>query len=383
MVTIKTLQELKDDFISALETALNITIPTFGKNFLNALSGVNAGKMFLYYTALGNVQKNVFPDTADLAEFGGTLERFAFVKGITRQPAIAGQYQVAVTGDVGAIIPVNSTWKSNDNSNSPGQLYILDTPVTLIATTQVITLRALDAGLGSQLLVGDFLTATAPIALVGSDAEVTSEVVTPISQESVEDYRDRILQAYQLEPQGGAGADYRIWGSEASGVKQIYPYTGSVVNQVDVYVEATIADSTDSKGSAGASILADVESQIEDPTVDRPARKPINDVPVYISVTPLDVNITINGSSFTATQQANIDAALAEKIDEIRPYVGSIEPLSDQFDKISTNIIVGVILNAVPGSTFGTIDLEVDGSPVTEYQFTLGEIPYLNSVTYA
>lgn len=384
MVTIPTLQELKDKFINALETSLNVTIPTFGKNFLNALSAVSAAKLYLFYTALGNVQKNMFADTADLAVDGGTLERIGVIKGIVRQPAVSGQYTVSVEGEIGSVIPVNTTFKSNDDSNSPSQLYILDNSFTFSSTTGLINLRALDAGLGSQLIINDGLTATAPIALVSSDAIVTAELVTPIEIESIEDFRQRILNAYRLEPQGGAGADYRLWGSEAFGVKEIYPFTTSgVTNEVDVFVEATISDSTDGKGSAGISMLDAVKSSIEDPTADRPARKPLTDIPNYYSVTPLDVNITINSSAYTPAQESLITSALTNRISDIRPFVGSIDILSDKNDLLDINIIISEINNAVSGIPFGAVELEVDGIIYPSFTFEFGNIPYLNSVIYA
>ncbi|MTV47144.1 baseplate J/gp47 family protein, partial [Streptococcus pneumoniae] len=90
----------------------------------------------------------------------------------------------------------------------------------LVNTTDTITLRALEAGLDAKLIVGDKLTSTAPIALVNSIVTVSSEVVEPRAAESIEDYRQAAILAYQLEPQGGAGGDYRIWATDAQGVER-------------------------------------------------------------------------------------------------------------------------------------------------------------------
>jgi hypothetical protein len=57
--------------------------------------------------------------------------------------------------------------------------------------------------------------------------------------------------------------------------------------------------------------------------------------------------------------------------------------LSDKNDILDVNRIISVILSAQPGSVFGEVILNVDGSPVSTYTFEFGEIPYLNSVSYS
>ena len=138
--------------------------------FLRALASVQAAKLKLFYLAAAFLQKNLFADTADSESLGGTLERFGRVK-LNRNPfpAVPGEYDFDVTGSIGATIPAQSTFKSNDSSSNPGYLYVLDNAVTLTATTQTVTLRALVAGLDSALEVADTCTSTAPIALVNVD----------------------------------------------------------------------------------------------------------------------------------------------------------------------------------------------------------------------
>jgi len=385
MINLPTTQQIYNNIIADLEAKYSITIPTIGKSFLRAYASVLAGHLKLSYLLIGNVQKNIFVDTADPESQGGTLERFGFVK-LGRYPfkATQGIYEIQATGEIGAIIPAGTTFKSDDNSLNPGYLFISDSSVTLLNTTYGFPVRALTAGLESQLQVGNTLTVTAPLANIDSSFEVNVEVTEPISAEGIEAYRQKAIQAYRLEPQGGAGADYRLWASDAQGVKQSYPYAaGGNGNQVVLYVEATTADSTDGKGTPSAQILTDVEEAIEDPTVDRPSRKPITDIVNYQGITPLDVAITINGSSFTTAQETLIDNSLEITLSKIRPFVSSIDVLSDRNDIFDTNKVISIILESVLGSSFGAIDLVIDGNAVSTFTFTDGDIPYLNSVTYA
>src|SRR5688500_5678547 len=225
MIIIPTLNQLYTSILNDLETEFGTNIPLFGKNFLRALAAVQAAKLKLYYVALGGVQKNIFVDTADPESSGGTLERFGRIKlGRNPFPAQAGQYEVQVTGSVGATIPASSTFKSNDDSLNPGKLYVLDLAYMLIATTDTITVRALEAGTDSRVEVGDQLTATAPISGVNSLVEVTAESVAPLDAEGTEEYRGKAVEAYQLEPNGGAASDYRIWSFDVPGVARVYPY---------------------------------------------------------------------------------------------------------------------------------------------------------------
>jgi len=386
MINIPTTQEIYTDIISDLEAEFSITIPTVGSSFLRAMAAVQAGKMKLYYLAQGKLQKNIFIDTADPEAIGGTLERFGRVKlGRNPFPATAGSYTVQVTGTIGTIIPQSSTFKSNDDSLHPGILYILDADYTLLATTDSITLRCLTAGLEGQLSIGDELTITAPVALLDDIGEVTAELVEPIAAEDIEDYRRKGLDAYRLEPQGGAGSDYRLWASDAQGVETSYPYAKTgVANEINLFIEATIVDSIDGKGTPTAAILTAVEDAIEDPTVDRPSRKPLGVYDVhYLPIAVREVDIEITGFvGITAPIQTAIFNAIELYLTTVRPFVGSIDTLADQNDTFDVNTIIALILEANPGSQFGAVVMEIDSVPLTTFTFLNGDIPFLDAITY-
>lgn len=384
MIDIPKLDDLYNGIIADIETEYNITIPTYGKSFLRSLATVQAGKLKQYYLGLANVQKNTFADTADSEVNGGTLERFGRVK-LNRNPfpATQGQYTVQVTGTTGAIIPASRTFKSNDDSTNPDKLFVLDSPFTLNGTN-IITLRSLESGVDARLNVGDKLTITSPVALVDSEVTVLTEVTAPVEAETLEDYRRKVVDSYRLDAQGGAGSDYRLWASEVTGVKQSYPFASTNYNEVNLFVEATIPSSTDGKGTPSVTILSDVESSIEDPTIDRPSRKPLPVYAVnYLPVTPLDIDIQIEDyQGSTPSIESLIESAIEDLISEIRPFVSSVDVLSKKNDILNESKIITTILNAVPGSIFTNIYLYVDGNLLTSYEFENGNIPYLNTVVY-
>lgn len=395
MIQIPTIAQLRISIKADLESQYGGTLPAFGKVFLNAVVLVQAAKLKIYYLLLGKVQKNIFVDTADPERQGGTLERFGRVKlGRDPFPPIAGQYVVEVTGTIGAVIAAGTIFKSNDDSVNPGKLFILDTEFELETETDEITVRALQAGVDSQMEAGEFMTATAPILNVETTVEVVSESVEPFAGEDIEEYRLAVIESFRLEPNGGSAGDYRIWASDATGVRKVYPYaTPAEVNQVDLYVEATVADSDDGKGTPSGTpgqsptgLLADVKAVVEfDPdtskTIEDRARKPLTVIVNYLPITPLNVDITItNFQDLTTEKETLIAAALAELVFDIRPFVAAADVVEEKNDILDQNKIANAILNAVPGAIFNSPTLEVDSVIVTTYTFENGDIPHMNSV---
>lgn len=390
MITIPTLSELYEDIIADLEAEYGESIPSFGKVFLVAIAAVQAGKLKLVYLLLGKIQKNIFVDTADPEASGGTLERFGRIKlGRNPRTATAAQYTIQVTGTVGSVIPATTTWKSDDDSANPGILYVLDVQFELETSPDLVNVRALTAGLDGQLSVNDTMSLTGPIAGVNKVATVTAEIVEPRAAEEIEDYRQAALDAYRLEPQGGAAADYRLWAADAQGVRRVYPYAKTnAPGEVNLFIEATRADSTDSKGTPSAALIEDVEEVVDfDPDTSKPlserGRRPLQVVVNYEPVTIKSITIEVdNYTDITAEIQTQNETALDELIDEIRPFVAGADVLSEKNDILDTNKIISTLLSVNPGAVFGTVTLKVDTVPVSTVTFINGDIPFLDSVSY-
>ncbi len=392
MTTIPTIKQLYDSIIAAMEAEFGVSISIVGKSVLRAIAIVNAGQLKIYYLRLAFIQKNIFVDTADSTSKGGTLERFGRVK-LGRNPfqAVAGQYELRVTGTVGAVIDASTVFKSDGSSLNPGKLYILDSAYTLVSSTDFITVRALEPGTDSKLSDLDGLTSTIPIALVDRNVSVNSEVVEPRAAEDLEAYRTAILNSYRLEAQGGAATDFRLWAQDAQGVERVYPYAKSGASaEVNLYVEATVADSTDGKGTPSQSLLDDVEDVIEfnpDATIplNERGRRPLGIFQVhYLPITVKTVDVTITGyQGNTVEITALLLAAITDMINSIRPFVPAADILSDKNDILDNNRIIAVILTQVPGSVFTSVSIDIDSVTVPTYTFSNGDIPYLNSITYA
>ena len=388
MVAIPTLQELYNSVLNDLKQELGITSSIFGKAFLVPLAAVQAAKLKLYYLAIAGVQKNIFVDTADSENRGGTLERFGRVKlGRSPFPATAGVYVLDVTGTASALISASTTFKSNDGNTSAGKLYILDTAYTLTGSGDQITVRALEAGTASDLAVGDVLTATAPILNVEREFVVDSISTNPVDSEDLETYRAKTIEAFQLEPQGGAASDYIIWSADANGVKKVYPYTsGATANTVDLYVEATAGN-----GVANSTLIAEVADVIEqDPDTTKPlyerGRRPLGILQVNTqSVSIGDVEVTVTGlNTNTVAIQTAIESALTAMLATVRPFIAGADVLADRNDTLTPSKVAVAVQGAIGNANyFSGIAFTVNATPVTgSYKFTAGEIPELTNVTY-
>src|ERR1700739_355284 len=392
MITIPQLTQLITNIQTAIESEFGVSISINKRSMLRVFAAVQAASLKLYYLTIGSLQKNIFVDTADPESLGGTLERFGRVK-LGRNPfkAVSGQYELTITGAIGATIKASSVFKSNDDSLNPGFLFILDNAFTLSASPTTIIVRALTTGTDSKLNVLDKLTPTSPIALVDALIYVSAITVQPLAAEDIETYRSAVIASYRTETQGGAASDYRIWANDAQGVQRVYPYAKSgAPAEVMLYVEATIADSTDGKGTPSGALLTAVEAVVEqDPDITLPindrGRKPLGAWAVhYLPVTIEEIDVVINGYvGLTAPIQTQLTNAITDLINQIRPFIAAADVLNDKNDILDGNRIIAVILAQTPGAVFGAINIFVNGVPLNTYTFIDGNIPHENSVTYA
>lgn len=390
MKPIPSIIELQQNIVEDLKSKLNLSDDDLKKT-LNAISLVLSGQMKILYLYLADIQNNIFPDTADSVDQGGTLERIGQIY-LNRPPFpdAIGVFNISVNGIIGSVLREGLTFKSNEDALNPGQLFVLDSEHIMVSTTDVIEVRSLGAGTDFNLSVNDKMTITEPV--IGVDKTVTVAAVTtqPTSGETEENYRDAILRAIQLEPQGGSKSDYRQWASDAQGVRLVYPYVRDAdAGIVDVYVEATLADSTDGKGTPTTTILNEVLAVIEqDPDLSKPinerGRRPIqaNVITSAITLVPVDVTISGLNDSSQAVKDV-IESALIDMLYEVRPYISGADLLRNKNNILYSGRVQSVVTDALAnGNFFNQLNLIVDGNSVVSYEFDLGNIPYLRNLTY-
>lgn len=378
-MTVPTYSELYESIKSDLRNKLGITT-IVGKLVLLAFAAVQAAKLKIFYHLAEKIQENIFVDTCD----DETLLRYGLVK-LNRLPyiAVSAQYKVSVSGTTGAVIQAGTTFVSVDTSTNPGQVFILETEYTLPSTTGEVILTAEIGGTESALILGDILQVTSPISNVDSFVTVTSEEVAPVDNETMAEYRIKVINAYRTEPQGGAKVDYQLWAVDAAGVRRVYPY---VVNNspgdIEIYVESLYDD-----GVPDAAMLSEVESVIEqDPDDSKPVeergRKPLGIYSIDIkSVVLKNVDITITGLT-PSVQLATLTNAIKNHLYNIRPFIDGGDDLNTRNDKLYEADLYKIVRDLLQsGETFTTLNMSVAGVEVDVYTFENGDIPKLNTIT--
>lgn len=383
-MAIPTFSDLYTSIQSDLRNKLGI-VSVIGKVVINAFSLVQAAKLKLFYLRSALTYKNIFFDQCDdetLLRYGRILlKRDPF-------PATAGEYKIEVTGDIGAVIAAGTTFKSRNESTSPGQLFVTDTLFTFIATTGIIDIRALEIGIVSELIIGDEVKSTQPLADIESIATVTSVESEPIEGETTDEYRAKVIVAAQVEPQGGARVDFLLWSLDAQGVRRVYPYVkDGEPSYITLYIEANPADSTDGNGTPSATIIQNTEDVIEldpDTTLDMEdrGRRPMWAIVEYFPIVTKPIDVEITNLSDVSLLPA-IKAALLVFLFDVRPFLdGADNPNNSQQGKLYAADVVNVIRDTIGTAIFDDVEMQVDSVVVTSFhEFMDGDIPYIDNVT--
>jgi len=389
MKQIPTIIELKEQIGNDLKNRLNLTDDQLRK-VVDAFASVQAAQVKLLYLYLSDIQNNIFPDTADPASIGGQLERMGLIY-LNRQPfpSTAALYDIEVIGEPGSTLRSGLTFKSNDDARNPGYLFVLDSE-EILNGTNIFEIRALTSGLDSLLDVGDSLTITEPVLGVDQTVTITEVTTEPRSAETEDEYRKAIIDAIQLEPQGGSRTDYKLWSQDAQGVRDVYPYVkDSDAGIVQVYVEATPEDSTDGDGTPSQALLDEVEAVIEqDPDDTKPTeergRKPIQAflemLPIQLSAVDVEIVGLIDNSQDVKDK---INEVLKDFLYDIRPYIAGADLARDRKDTLYNAQVQAAISDALTsGNYFSNLIVFVEGISIDTYIFDKGNIPQFRDVTY-
>jgi hypothetical protein len=266
--------------------------------------------------------------------------------------------------------------------------------VLLDAPTKTVEVRAVadqagggGAGVVGNLDPGDVLSFANPLANVSRNAEVNSQTVTGANEESVDVYRQRIIDRFQKRPQGGAYSDYELWGEEAAGIINVYPYTGAP-GQVDVYSEATVASSGSPDGIPTAAQLQAVLDLINLDSAGLASRRNANAFVNSYPITRLGFDVVvvgITGVADLAQVQSDIESVLTDYFVTREPFIPglSIPPRKDTISRVTISALVEDVVTAAEGFfTYATFDLTGQVGALPAYILGEGEKAKLVDVTF-
>lgn len=391
-----TTKEISDNIIAQLEASLNQTIPLLPKSFLRVLAKALAGVFVLLYKYGGFMFLQIFVQTASSKEttVNGVvltpLTEWGRLIGVGDPvPATNAELLIDITVETQTgVLPSGTQLVSTDN----GVTYITIGAVTLNAAVIQATVRAASdqaggggAGAIGNLDPGAIISFANPLANVARNATVVTQTVTGANAESTEAYRQRVIDRFQKRPQGGAYADYEIWGEEVAGIINVYPYTSDCPGQVDVYAEATVESSGDPDGIPTAAQLQAVLDSIEldqsGIATRRPANALVNSFP--ITRTGFDVRVTGLTVDNLAQVQADITTGLEEYFLDRGPFIIglSVPPRTDRITSSAVGGVVDDIVSAA-GGIFGGVVVTQGLITVDIYSLGIGEKAKASSVSF-
>lgn len=265
-------------------------------------------------------------------------------------------------------------------SSSDGRLFEVDEGVNDISGSS-ITFTALSrdlAGLGD--IASGELEFTKPVAGLSRVATVTNLISSGVAAESEDDYRQRVVEGEQTQPQGGNTADYRLWAEEVLGVVRAYPYTDETVTGV---VNVYILGGTAPDYIPGSPLIASVTASIEADTSGRP-RRPLNDAVNVLAITYATIAVHITGFTGDSDQQTELSDAIDRYLRSLRPWVQSLDPLPRR-DIVSQGGIAGAAYEIAQnqGNSIGSVAVDVDSdTSIDLYYLEFGEHAKLDSIDF-
>ena len=393
----KTIEEVQQLLIRSFEHEFNTQLRILPKSFIKILCKVFAGIFIIVYKLVGWYFLQMFPETADWKEVTilgvrlRPLVKLGVLFGVG-EPLAGVQWRGIITIDVltqGSVLYSGTQLKSNVT----GKLYIVEETKTLLQQKETVSVVCTEIGAAGNLEQNDTLNFVNPYGFIETEAVVSDVVRVGLDNELESSYRNRVINRFRLQPQGGALADYRIWASEVPGVLNVYPYNdkeqpGGVLLYVsgisDVY-----ADRIPDKG-----LLKKVgEACTYDPETGKATRKPLtamldpkndgsysNVKPVSVAV--FDVVITGVSGIVPADFAQVVKPALQNYFLDRDLYIRGLSDDNNRINVISKNHVITVI-NQIAVSVkaiFETAEIRKDGKVMSLYTLDNGELARLGAL---
>ncbi|WP_337049780.1 baseplate J/gp47 family protein [Serratia fonticola] len=219
-----TLSELRQRNVGFVQSELRGVGSLLRFGNLRIIANVDAGMAHLHYGYLDYIALQSTPYTAT----DEWLAAWAALKGVFRKSAAAATCpEVGFVGTAGRKVPGGSRLNRSD-----GYTYLLDNTVTLGSDgtgkgsiTAVLPDPSTDTtggGAAGNADAGTLLTLDVAIASVQSQVTAIQSITGGADIESKEDFRARMLLAYQETAQGGNDADYEGWALEVPGITRAW-----------------------------------------------------------------------------------------------------------------------------------------------------------------
>ena len=383
-----TVAGINAQIISQLEAALNQTIPLVPKSFNRALAKTLAAVFVMLWKYGGFIFLQQFVATATIEEVTingrivSPLKEWGRLSGVG-DPVAAVPAELLV--DI-AVETQGGTLASGSPlvNSASGVTYILIGSVELNAATVEGTILAVGdqgggngAGAIGNVENGGTVSFANPPAEVFRDVAVTATLTTGANTEDTEVYRQRIVDRFQKRPQGGALIDYEAWGEEVAGILNVYPYTGALSGEIDVFVEATAASSGSADGIPTQVQLDQVAESIALDVNGLASRQPAGPFVNVNAITREGFDITVQniaGVDNLASTKVLIEEALTEYLAAREPFISGVTQ-GPRRDSVTTAGLTGVVEDIVAAGNgqFNGLNFKLTSGGGVIFAHTLGQ----------
>lgn len=394
----KTIEEVQKLLIRSFEHEFNRRLRILPKSFIKILCKVFAGVFIVVYKLVGWYFLQMFPETADWKEVTilgvrlRPLVKLGVLFGVG-EPLAGVQWRGIITIDVltqGSVLYSGTQLKNSVT----GKLYITTETKTLLKSKEAVPVVCTEIGTAGNLEQNDTLNFVNPYGFIKTEAVVLDVARVGLDNELESSYRNRVINRFRLQPQGGALADYRIWASEVPGVLNVYPYNdkeqpGGVLLYVsgipDVY-----ADRIPNNG-----LLKKVgEVCTYDPETGKATRKPLtamldpkndgsysNVKPITVAV--FDIVITGIAGAIPADFAQVVKPALRNYFSDRDLYIRGLSDDNNRTNVISKNHVITVVNQMAVSvkAVFETAEMRKNGKVVSLYTLDNGELAKLGALT--
>ncbi len=308
-----TISEISSNIISDIEAEYSQNIPLLQKAVFRIWAFISAAVFIILYKFGTDAFNNRFVQTAN-DEF---LELLGEQVGVVRTPAQSwiGTVDATVT-QTGGVVQAGTQLVNNNT----GVVYAVTQSEAIDTTpTETLEVESLSSGDAANLVIGDTLDFVNPQSGLEQTVTVASVSQEGADEEPTDQYRQRVLDRYQKQPQGGALADYELWAEETANVINAYPYASTVAGGVQVYIE--VDNQTD-----GIPTQTQLDAALEninfDPDTGRATRRPVTAEVETLSITRTTFTVDISGlNPDTQDIRDQIDEAVADLYLTKEPFI--------------------------------------------------------------
>jgi uncharacterized phage protein gp47/JayE len=209
----KTLAQIRADAMADIAAALEGSDPLLRFAALKIIGVVLAGMTNEEYGYLDWIAKQTNPFTAE----GEYLEAWGALKKVYRKDASSATLSATFTGVVGKPLDDGTPVDRSD-----GTAYTTSGTQIVVGTSVTVAIVANIAGAAGNADPGTVVSLGVAVDGIQSTGSVTGVVSSGADIEDQEEYRSRVLDAYQSPPQGGNRSDYVKWALDVPGVTRAW-----------------------------------------------------------------------------------------------------------------------------------------------------------------